>query len=124
MRRKLERIGLTAYLTVVISILVSACGNLLPPTPQSVDQSIAYGYATLATVRTTTAQLLASNTINVVDAKMVQGLADQARAGLDIAKTYAQGGNLNAAMQAMNLASQVLDRVQTYLAQRKSGGGG
>ena len=97
-----------------IAVTIAACAV----TPQGAQQSIAAGYATAAAVRATAADLLIAKTITADDARMVQGLADEARAALDLAQTYTRAGDHAGAGRALELATAVLSRVQGYLKNR------
>lgn len=98
-----------------------ACETLGLAPAQNVGQQIAYGYSTLASVRSTTADLLVAKTIKVEDAKMVQALADDARVSLDIARNAIANGLPKDAQAALTLATSVLQQLQKYLAARKGG---
>lgn len=95
----------------LLPMFVAAC----VATPQSPAQSIAAGYGTVAAVRATAADLLVAKTISVDDARMVQGLADQARAALDLARGFDLAGKPLDAAHSLELAVAVLTRVQNYL---------
>jgi hypothetical protein len=105
---------------VVVLFIVAACAQLGAPPAENVQQSIAYGYSSVASVRNTAAGMLSAKTINVNDAKMVQNLADQARTALDLAAEASKAGKPADAASALQLATQVLTQLQTYL---KSKGG-
>lgn len=98
-------------------VILSACQSL--PAPQSFDQGLAYGYTTNAAVRNTAADLLNSNTISVADAKVVQNLANEARAALDLASNYSKQQKPTDAKSALDLANSVLQKIQDYLASKR-----
>lgn len=116
MRKLLLLIGLISTVSFMPS-----CAQIGLAPAQSVEQQIAYGYTTLASVRSTTADLLTAKTIKVDDAKMVQGMADQARAALDLARVAVSAGIPKDAQSALTLANSVLSQINTYLATRKGG---
>lgn len=99
----------------VIALVICAACQSTGGTTGSPEQQVVTGYATVAGVRETAANLLTSKIITVSDAKMVQGLADQARAALDLAKGATQNGKTTDAQAQLVLATQVLVQLQTYL---------
>src|SRR5271156_3645217 len=100
-----------AFMLSLLAGLVVGCAVA----PQGADQSIASAYGVVSTVRTTAADLLTAKTITAADAQMVQGLADQARAALDLARGYTLAGKPTDAAGALTLATDVLTKLQTYL---------
>lgn len=99
---------------LALVLLLCACAQVGVNTPQSTSEKVGYAYATLATVRTTGAQLLASNTIKQADAQSIQALADQARVLLDGANT-ALATDATTAASKLELATAILTQLQTYL---------
>lgn len=115
---------LTAWAILITAVVgvaqLPACASLSVASPQSTSEKVAYGYATLATVRTTAAQLLTSNTIKVADAKNVQALADQARIFLDGANSTLTS-DPSTAQAKLQLATSILTQLQTFLSTYKGG---
>ena len=99
---------------VFVALFLCACAQLGVAPPQSNSEKVGYAYATLATVRTTTAQLLTSNTIKVTDAQSVQTLSDQARVFLDAANATLTT-DPTTAQAKLDLASAILTQLQTLL---------
>jgi hypothetical protein len=85
----------------------------------SIEEKIAYGYSSIASIRSTTADLLTAKRIQVEDAKMVQAMADNARTSLDIAKGAVQNGRPKDAQAALNLATKVLVELQVFLTEKE-----
>lgn len=106
---------LTHAVAVLFIVALAACAQLGAPQPENLQQSIAYGYSSVASVRNTAAGLLNAKTISVADAKMVQSMADQARTALDLASVASVAGKPADANSALQLATQVLTHLQTYL---------
>ena len=94
-------------------LMVAACAGMVAP--KNTEQSVAYGYATLAGVRNTTADLLAAGKIKREDAVQVQEIADQARVLLDAAKVASGINDLPTATAKMQLALSVLGNLEAYL---------
>lgn len=114
------------FLAFIVSLaafsLLPACAQLGLQKAQSLDQQIAYGYSTLGSVRSTTADLLIAKTIKKDDAIAVQNMANTVRSFLDIGQGAVKDGRPKDAQAALNLANSVLTQIQTYLAARKGGG--
>lgn len=111
---------LQRYTMFYLVAMLTACAQLGAPAPENLQQSIAYGYSSVASVRTTAAGLLTSKTISVNEAKMAQSMADQARAALDLAAEASKDARPVDATSALQLATQVLTQLQAYL--KKIGG--
>lgn len=103
---------------LALLIITTACASIAPA-PKSMDQGLAYVYAGITTARLEAAQLLKTKTISLDDAKLVQNLADQARSAADIARTYSQKGDTLSAQNSLELATQVLAQINTYLVARR-----
>jgi hypothetical protein len=87
---------------------------------KSFDQQLAYGFAQVAAIRVSAANALNTGTIKVEDAKQVQTLADQARAGLDAARTAQGIGDTKTALGRLQLANAILLQLATYLQKAKA----
>ncbi len=98
-----------------VLLLLTACAQLGLAPAKSFDQQVAYGYSTLASVRSTAANALKTKTIDVSDAEQVQALADQARAGLDAARGAWNVGDTQTAMGRLQLANSVLTQLAVFL---------
>lgn len=111
---------LHGYAIALLALVVLA-GCASTPVPKSPEQSIAYAYATLATARTTAAQLVDSGRIAVEDGRRVQNLADQVRVGLDAAQTALKLGLDADAAAYLQTAQQLLVQLVTFV--NTKGGG-
>lgn len=103
------------HIAVLLVVAMAACAQIGAPAPENLQQSIAYGYSSVASVRNTTTGLLNAKTISLNDAKMVQSMADQARTALDLAAEASKAGKPADANSALLLANTVLTQLQTYL---------
>ncbi len=101
-----------------LAVLVG-CAALGVPKPETFNQRLASGYATVTTVRQTTLTLLESRTISSADAQNVQNQANTAREGLDVARdihrTLPQAGE-----DKLAVTNAVLQSLQKYLASKRS----
>lgn len=95
------------------AFLLAACVSM--ESPKSLNERIAYGYASVAASRNTAASMLERGRITKEEGKHVQNLADQARAGLDVARTMAGKGDTQGAQKNLQLALDVLVGLETYL---------
>lgn len=103
---------------IICISLLAGCASLGLEPAKDFDDQAAYGYATLASVRQSTANALDSGLIKVEDAKQVQALADQARAGLDAARGAWNVGDTKTALGRLELANSILNQLALYLHQR------
>lgn len=94
--------------------LVVGCAALGSATPDTFNQKLAVGVATVAEVRTTAATLLQAGKISVADAKNVQASADVAREGFNVARGLAST-DLTAASTRLDVANAALKALQAYL---------
>lgn len=98
--------------------LLAGCAQLGLQPAKSFDDRVAYGYSTVTSVRNSTANALNAGLIKVEDAKQVQALADQARAGLDASRGAWVVGDTKTALGRLELANAVLTNLAVYLQQR------
>lgn len=75
-----------AFLAFLL-VFLAACQPLGIPKPETFNERLAFGYSTVTTARQTALTLLQSGKISADDAQQVQGQADNARTGLDIARS-------------------------------------
>src|ERR1700704_4816459 len=108
-------------------LLLSGCAALGLQTADTFNQKLAYAYG-----QVTAARKGATSVINascptpesvqtdackaaVADGKHIQQMADEARQGLDLAKTYAAAGNIQQANVQLQLETAALTALQSYL---------
>lgn len=92
-----------------------ACTQLGVVAPQNTEQSIAYMYPAIATVRDATTALLQQGKIKKAEAQTVQSMADNARSATDIARAYATVKDQTAAAKALTMAKTVLREARKYI---------
>ena len=101
-------------ISMLALLLVGACSYLGQPTPETFNERAAAAYASVTAVRQTALTLLQTGSITADDAQNVQEGADNARAGIDVARTIAvtdagQADNrLTAAIVALNALNAYL----------------
>lgn len=98
--------------------LLCACAQLGLVTPQSFSERLAAGYTAATTVRSTTTALLEAKRISVADAANLQNGADNARAGLDIARDI-HATEPGAAETRLTATITALSALSAYLETRK-----
>lgn len=101
----------------LIALLVG-CASLGLTPPKSFNDRVAYAYTTVESLRNSTTNALNSGLIKVEDAKQVQALADQARAGLDASRGAWVVGDTKTALGRLELANSILTQLAVYLQQR------
>jgi hypothetical protein len=95
-------------------MLATSCVSM--EAPKSFNDRLAYAYSSVAATRNTTAALLERKRISKADAIQIQALADQARTGLDLSRGTAASGDLATAQGQLQLALDVLTKIEAYLA--------
>src|SRR5712672_1615698 len=108
-------------------LFVSGCASLGLQTADTFNQKLAYAYGQVTAARKgATSVINASCTTPapiptdeckaaVADGKHVQAMADEARQGLDLAKSYALAGNTQQANAQLQLETAALAALQAYL---------
>ena len=106
-------------ISLLLMLMIYACATIGEPTPQTFNERMAAGIATVSGIRSTATSLLKQGKISVEDASNVQAQADNARAGLDVArKVYAT--DPSAGNARMTAAVTILNALQTYLNSRST----
>ena len=115
----MKRLYAPFYFLIVLT-LVLGCAQLGLPQAQTFDQKLAVGYATVTAIRTSATTLLAAKKITADDAQHVQDQANNARAGLDIARATAvtDPAAANAKLTAVRTA---LTALNAYLISKQGG---
>lgn len=110
MKTLLSRITMLA-----VCLMLAACAQMGLAPADSFDQKLAYGYSTVAAVRTSAAQALTAGTITKADAVKALDTTDTARAALDAAGAASGAGDTSTAVGKLALASALLTQIQHYL---------
>lgn len=100
---------------IILLGLGAGCVAMGVPVPKSTEQSIAYMYPAIATVRDTATTALQQGKIKKAEAQTVQGLADNARSATDIARDYVRAKDQSAASRALAMAKSVLREARKYI---------
>lgn len=104
---------------IFVLAFVVGCAQLGLPTPETFNERLAAGYQAVTGARASALALLKSGQISAADAQNVQEQADNARAGLDIARAT-QAADPTAANAKLTAVVTALTALQTYL--RTKGG--
>jgi hypothetical protein len=99
----------------VLLLLVQGCAALGIPSPTTFNQRIAVAYTTVSEVRGMTSGLLTAGKISPDDAQNVQNQADNARAGIELARQVYGRGDSAGADSKLAQAQLVLTALQAYL---------
>jgi hypothetical protein len=105
--------------------MLTSCAALGLQTADTFNQKLAYAYGQVTAARKgatsvisascTTPEQTAACKAAVADGKHIQAMADEARQGLDLAKTYAAAGNVQQANVQLQLETAALTALQSYL---------
>lgn len=107
---------LTRYsIVIVMAWLLAACASVGLPTPQTFNERLAVGYATVTIVRDTATTLVTASKISPLEAQNVQNQADHARDALDLARVTAKTDPASADTR-LTATLQLLTALQSYLA--------
>lgn len=106
------------HFLIIIALALTACAQLGIPKPETFNERLAVGYSTVTTVRQTATTLLQAKKITADDAQNVQQQADNARAGLDIARTISKT-DAKAADAKLTAVRSALTALQAYLATKE-----
>ena len=98
--------------------LAAGCAALGVPSPETFNQRLAVGYSTVTEVRRAATTLLTAQKLSVADAENVLKQTDNARTGLDLAKSMHATTPLLAA-DKLSATITALSALQTYLATRR-----
>src|SRR5260221_1116296 len=100
---------------IAVLVLLEACAQFGLTPPKSFDEQVAYGYASLASVRTSAANALTTHTISLGDAQHVQVIADEARSALDAGRVAYSSDDTTTALARVQLADSILIQLANYL---------
>lgn len=103
----------------VLLLILQGCAILGVPAPQTMNERLSAAYISVTTVRQETLSLLQAGKITATDAKNIETEADNARAGIDIAKQL-DLTNPAQASDRLTAAISVLQALETYLTQKGS----
>jgi len=108
----------------LILFLELGCAALGLQTADTFNQKLAYAYGQVTAARKGATSVIAASCQTpgtqdcqnaVADGKHVQSMADEARQGLDLAKSYALAGNTQQANAQLQLETAALTALQAYL---------
>lgn len=110
---RMKFVDLAAPLILVLTLVLSACAAFAPP--KSLDQRMAYAYATHTAVLSAAASSVAAGELSPSDGQQVLALADQSRRILDGARLAAGAGDISQAEGQLRLATSVLLELQRHI---------
>lgn len=109
-----------AFATAVVGTLgVSSCATIGIHAPESFNERVAAGYATVQAIADSTSLLLDSGDITADDARNIHTQATTAKEGIDIAVQIHQSGEITTAEGRLQAIITGLAAVQTYLRSKK-----
>jgi len=106
------------YLSLVALLLIVGCETLGIAKPETFKEKLAVGYVTVTAVRQSATTLLTAKRLTADDAQNVQDQANNARAGLDIARGL-EKTDPKAADAKLTAIRTALTALQAYLTARE-----
>ena len=106
------------FLWLIAVLLLVGCETLGIPKPESFKEKLAFGYATVTSVRQSATTLLTAKKISADDAQHVQDQANNARTGLDVARGL-EKTDPKAADAKLTAIRTALTALQAYLVSRE-----
>jgi len=97
-----------------LAFILSSCSLLGIPKPQSFNQELALGFASVTALRNTATALLQAKKISADDAQNVQNQADNLREGLVVARRYEKDDPKTASAKLKAVMAAVTS-IQDYL---------
>lgn len=104
-------------LCMLLASALIACASLGVPTPDTFNKKLAVGISTVTELRSTATTLLVAGKITATDAQNIQTQADNAAAGITIARSLS-GADLTAADAKLTASVTILTALQAYLAMK------
>lgn len=105
----------SAFVLLVLTVLVSACGSGGIVKPQNFEQQLAYAYGTHTAVLQATANAVSYGALTSKDGEHVLKLADDTYLLLSSAKVAVGVGDMATAQGQLALATNILTQLQAYL---------
>ena len=102
----------------ILLVMLTACQTIGVPTPQSFSERLAAGYVSVTAVRQSATTLIVAGKISAGDAENIQAQADNARTGLDVARTL-RGTDVTAADAKLQAALTILTALDAYVRSRQ-----
>lgn len=106
------------WFAFLLVFLVCACANLGVSTPDTLNEKIAVAISAVTAVRSTATALVQAKKITADDAQNVQDGADNARKGIEVARTLGRI-NMAAADSKLSAVTASIRALNDYLAARK-----
>lgn len=105
------------FLIGIACLLLNACATLAEP--QSLDQRLAYAYASNTAIRTAARKGLDTGTLTVTDGQYVLQITDQSRGLLDAAHVALNISDTKTAEGRLLLVLSIFDQLERYLADKR-----
>jgi len=106
------------YLSLLAMLLIVGCETLGIAKPETFKEKLAVGYTTNTAIRQAATKLLEAKKITADEGAQVLAQTDNARVGLDIARSL-EKANPTAADAKLTSIRTALTALQTYLASRE-----
>lgn len=109
----MKRHAIRASALALCFLLAQACA--LMPSPKSFNERLAAGYVAVTAARESALTLLEQGAISAPDARNVQGIANEVRTGLDLAREF---GATEVGEDKLAATLVILTQLQRYLHER------
>lgn len=110
------RLRMDLWLLAVAAVMLTSCAQLGVPKAETFNERLAVAYGTVTEVRKASTTLLQAKKISADDHENIEKQADNARAGLDIARKLPDPKAADAKLASVRSA---LTALQNYLATKK-----
>lgn len=104
----------SAFAATII-LFLTACGALGLQPAKTLEERLAYAYASHTAALQATSSSLNNQAITAADAREMLGHLDEARRALDATRAAVMAGDMGTAEGKLAVALQLLTTVQTYL---------
>ena len=104
-----------AFVLLLLTIMVAACGTGGIVKPQNFEQQLAYAYGTHTAVLQAAANAVSYGAMSSKDGEHVLKLADETYLLLSSAKVAVGVGDVTTAQGQLTLATNILTQLQAYL---------
>ena len=106
---------LKKLICIVLMVALAGCASVGLSPPQSMQERIAYAYATDAGIRASAAKALILKQITKADAVRILALTDDAQIAIGAAEAANSGGMVTDAASQLLTANAFLNQVQAFL---------
>lgn len=115
----MRQVKLLTAVFVALVVLTGFGGCQTPPTPQNIEQSVAYAYPLHATATNTVTELLKQQKVSIESAENALRVSKQVKASLDLALSLSKQGKPTDAQATLKMAMTALEGLQKFVEESK-----